>query len=145
MDQQYFKDLLHDRDLKATSTRIKLLLEMDAYKSAIPYSAIQAAMKSIDRVTLYRTLEILKEKGIIHVAFQGRHDTHYAICSLECDKHKHQHNHIHFKCIECKSVTCEKTSETINVSIPYNEIHNISIHVEGLCAVCKQKNSVVNN
>lgn len=137
MDNNYFKNLLNNRELKATSPRLNLLLTMEEYKSAMPYSAIQKAMKSMDRVTLYRTLESLKKKGIIHKAFQEKNESYYAICSQKCGKNHHHHDHIHFRCVRCEAVTCEKPSEVIEISIPDKEIHKISIHVEGVCQLCQ--------
>jgi len=139
MDIQYFKDLLRNRDLKATNPRLSLLTKMQEYESAMPYSAIQASLKSIDRVTLYRTLESLKEKGIIHKAFQENNETYYAICGKKCGKNHHSHDHIHFKCVNCDAVTCENISSTIEISIPDYEIQKISIHLEGVCKLCKEK------
>jgi Fur family transcriptional regulator, ferric uptake regulator len=137
MDSQYFKDLLHDRNLKATSPRLNLLIKMQEHESAMPYSAIQKAMKSIDRVTLYRTLESLKGQGVIHKAFQENNEIYYAICGKKCGKNHHNHDHIHFKCVRCESVTCEKPRRNMEISIPDNEIHKISIYVEGVCKLCK--------
>jgi Fur family ferric uptake transcriptional regulator len=138
MNSGNYKDLLHSRGLKATSTRLNLLLKMQEYGSAIPYSAIQETMKSNDRVTLYRTLEKLKEQGVIHQAFQERNEIYYAICGSQCNKNHHHHDHIHFKCEICDAVTCEKPTESVAISIQGIEIHQISIHVEGICKLCKE-------
>ena len=143
MDNQYFKDLLRSRALKATSTRLNLLVEMKEYESAMPYSAIQKKFKSIDRVTLYRTLESLKEQGVIHKAFQENNEIYYAICGNNCGKSHHHHDHFHFKCVKCESVTCEKPSRKVEISIPGHEIHKVTIHIEGVCKLCK--NNVTNN
>lgn len=137
MDVQYFKDLLHDRDLKATSPRMNLLLMMDEYKTAMPYSSIQKSMQSIDRVTLYRTLESLKKKGIIHKAYQENNEVYYAICGVQCDKHQHEHDHVHFKCLECESVTCEQINTKVKIALPDYEINKTSIFLEGICKLCK--------
>lgn len=137
MDIQYFKDLLHDRELRATNPRLTLLVKMDEYGSAMPYSAIQKSMKAVDRVTLYRTLESLKGQGIIHKAFQENNEVYYAICGKRCGKNEHLHDHVHFKCVKCNSVTCERTSMEVKISLPEYEINKISIHLEGVCKQCK--------
>lgn len=136
MDSQYFKDLLHDRGLKVTSPRLALLMSMNDYKSAMPYSEIQKSMDSIDRVTLYRTLESLKKKGILHKAFQEKNEIYYAICGDACLQEKHTHDHIHFKCVKCETVTCEETSSSIEISIPDFQINKTSIYLEGICKFC---------
>ncbi|MFT4667488.1 MAG: Fur family ferric uptake transcriptional regulator [Polaribacter sp.] len=137
MSDQYFKGLLNSRGLKATGHRLKLLVSMEAYTSAMPYSTIQESMKSIDRVTLYRTLETLINQGIIHQALRENNEVYYAICGKKCSENNHHHDHIHFKCTGCNSVTCHELSNNIKISIPDCEIHNVSIHVKGICKSCR--------
>ncbi len=94
-------------------------------------------MQPIDRVTLYRTIEKLKEKGIIHTAFQSNNEIYYAICGMDCSSENHIDNHIHFKCLKCETVTCEDVLNSLNISLPKHEIHNISVNVKGICEVCR--------
>lgn len=137
MNSETFTKLLHDRDLKATGPRLNLLCAMYNYETAMPYSAIQKTMNSTDRVTLYRTIENLKKKGIIHKAFQENNEVYYAICGTSCKKEQHTHNHIHFKCLECDQVTCEQTKTNLKISIPEYIINKTSIYLEGICKSCK--------
>ena len=139
MDIQDFKDLLHERNLKATNPRLNLLMHMYNYKSAMPYSAIQDSMKPIDRVTLYRTLESLQSQGIIHKAYQENNETYFAMCGVSCKKNEHSHDHIHFKCTSCELVTCEKLKKAVTISIPEYQINRTSIFLEGICKMCKDQ------
>lgn len=139
MDTGNFKSLLNARSLKATTTRLNLLGHLDQYGSAMPYSAIQKAMNPVDRVTLYRTLETLKEQGIIHKAYQEGSETYYAICGKQCKEHQHEHDHIHFKCEICKVVSCEDLEQEIFISIPKFTINKLSINLEGVCKNCNAK------
>ena len=63
MNTTQIRELLQKRKLKVTPTRLNLLSEMDKYGSAMSHSTIQNQLNPIDRVTLYRTLEILKDKS----------------------------------------------------------------------------------
>jgi len=137
MDNQYFKDLLRNRELRATTPRLSLLSEIHKYETAMPYSAIQSSMKKMDRVTLYRTLESLTSQGIIHKAYQENNEVYYAICGRKCDADHHHHDHIHFKCVTCSNVTCEQPSKSIKISLPDYEIHKVSIQIEGICKTCQ--------
>tara|TARA_B100000029_G_C16792242_1_gene673461 strand:- start:4 stop:417 length:414 start_codon:yes stop_codon:yes gene_type:complete len=136
MENNAIKTLLQSRGLKATRTRINLLIKMHKHGSAISHSVIQKQMRPIDRVTLYRTLESLKKCGIIHKAFQDQNESYYAVCGKTCDKNHHQHEHVHFKCTKCNTITCEELSKTVNISLPNYQIEKISINVEGICKVC---------
>ena len=130
------KELLQKRKLKATSTRLNLLSIMRDQGSAMSHSAIQEKMNPIDRVTLYRTIEKLKEKGIIHKVFQENNQTYYAICGITCDENHHLHEHIHFKCLSCNTITCEDLPSNVNIALPNYLIQKVSINIEGTCEKC---------
>ena len=137
MNTNQIKELLQKKKLKATKTRIGVLEKMQKTNSAISYSVIQKEMKQTDRVTLYRTLEALKENGVIHKAFQDKNETFYAICDNNCDDEKHLHEHLHFKCLKCKTITCEEINEAIEIKMPNFIINKVSVNVEGFCFKCK--------
>lgn len=137
MNTNNLSELLNKRGLKATVNRLNLLEKMQKYGSAMGYSSIKNEMKPIDRVTLYRILESLKEKGVIHKAFQENNETYYAICGTTCDTKTHTHDHIHFNCSNCSSVTCVEPVKSITIEIPKYEIHELSINASGLCLNCK--------
>lgn len=139
METTEFKKLLKNRSLRATQPRLKLLEAIVDYASAMPYSAIQTAMSPIDRVTLYRTLESLTSKGIIHKAMQEGTEVFYAICGNKCADGHHKHDHIHFKCQSCDTVTCEKPIEGIEILLPEYDIHKVAVSVEGICPKCQDK------
>ena len=138
MKKESIKELLNERKLKATNSRVSLLHNILKYGSAMPYSAIQKALKSTDRVTLYRTLQTLSDKGIIHKAANIDNEDYYAICDHSCTTDDHLHNHIHFKCDDCHTITCENIEQEIYVSIPNFKINSVSINVNGKCKDCAE-------
>ena len=131
-----FKNLLQSRDLKATGKRIEVLTTIENYGSAMPYSELQKSLANFDRVTLYRTINTLTEKGIIHKASTRGQETYYAICSHHCTSEHHNHQHIHFKCTNCNSVSCIEIDEKIAIEIPNFKINNVEIEVSGICDQC---------
>lgn len=139
MEEQHnpLAELLRERNLKATATRLQVLSVIANYGNAIPYSGIQKDLESFDRVTLYRILHTLEDKGIIHKALIDESETFYALCSRNCTTHHHHHNHIHFKCTQCREVTCVPSSNDIQPSIPGHVIEYFTIEATGICAVCK--------
>ena len=93
--QTNFTNILKEKKLKATTTRIQLLKIIKDFGSAIPFSIIQKKLKNTDRVTLYRTIKILLKEKIIHKISVNNQD-YYALSEVkQADKKKH---HIHFKC-----------------------------------------------
>ncbi len=136
MKSNDIKKLLKKRNLKVTSNRLNLISKILNNGSAMSYTNIQRAMQPIDRVTLYRTLEKLKEKGIIHTAFQDKKESYYAMCENTCDENLHHHEHVHFKCNLCDQISCEKLKQVIKLSIPGFTIAKTAINLEGICKNC---------
>lgn len=140
MDQ--LKEILRKRDLKATSTRLDVLATISNYNSAIPYSEIQKSLIDFDRVTLYRTINILVDKGIIHKATTIGEEAYFAMCGTSCDSEDHQHDHIHFTCKICSKVSCLHLSDKIMVSVPGHQIEQLNIEASGTCDACLDSTSL---
>ncbi|MAE09061.1 MAG: Fur family transcriptional regulator [Bacteroidetes bacterium] len=134
----HLTELLRERKLKATPTRLEVLSVISGYNKAIPFSEIQNALHNFDRVTLYRTINALMKSGIIHKASVGEKETFYAVCSSKCSSDSHNHKHIHFKCSICKAVTCVQADSAINFAIPGHTINNFDIEATGVCVACNQ-------
>jgi Fur family ferric uptake transcriptional regulator len=132
----HLAELLRERKLKATSTRLEVLSVISDYNKAIPFSEIQEALQGFDRVTLYRTLHALMENGIIHKALIDENETFFALCSMSCSSNHHDHKHIHFKCTNCHAVTCVQAVHPISLSIPGHSIENFEIEATGVCSSC---------
>lgn len=142
MDATYkeLTTLLKNRNLKVTSNRLEVLSLIAGYSSAIPYSLLQKSLEDFDRVTLYRILKTLLDKGIIHKASVSRNEVYYALCKQFCNSEEHNHNHIHFKCLKCNSVSCVDVPSDISIQIPNALIQEIDIQVKGLCSACNYSN-----
>ncbi|MFV0482625.1 MAG: Fur family transcriptional regulator [Bacteroidales bacterium] len=136
-DDSHFAKLLRDRKLKATPTRLKVMSSIFEYKKAMPMADIQKALRDFDRVTLYRTINVLMDNGIIHKALVDNNETYYAICNNKCSPSCHLHQHVHFKCTNCHTVTCVQTKSPITFAIPNHVIDSFDIEATGLCASCK--------
>jgi Fur family ferric uptake transcriptional regulator len=137
-EKESIKKLLHNRSLHATKPRLNLLLAMGRYGSAMPYSKVHESMSGADRVTVYRTLESLIKKGIIHKAYQDSNDTYYALCPEECEEGHHDHGHAHVRCVSCEKVQCQPIQQNVVARLPQWQIQAISVQMDGLCPDCIQ-------
>lgn len=136
MNTTELTQLLRERNLRATATRLDVLSVITASAKAVSYSQIQKSLTNFDRVTLYRTIHALIENGIIHKAIADESETYYALCSHRCSQESHNHQHIHFRCTTCDQVSCVQPSESIQISVPGHLIDHFQIEVTGLCASC---------
>ena len=109
--------ILKRKKMSATPFRNEVLAIFNKYNSAIPLSIIEDELKSHNRITLYRTIKIFLEKGIIHEINLNGEGSNYALCKEECgDAHNHQH--IHFKCSSCSQVTCVDIDRFPKITLP---------------------------
>ncbi len=131
------KLLLKKRQLKATPTRMEVVALVKQYGSAMPYSKIQKQLEGTDRITLYRTLNALLDKGLIHKAYSTNDDTYYALCGDTCTAEAHTHNHVHFKCSSCEAVTCQHLEGDVAIVLPSYQIESVNIAVSGICPGCQ--------
>jgi len=136
MDFEEIASILNSRDLKSTGIRKGVLQIINNSEKAVAQTEIEEQLGNFDRVTLYRTLNILVEKGILHKAFTEQNETYFAMCSSKCSSQKHQHNHIHFKCSNCGVVSCQQPDVKTDISIAGFDLQKIRIEAEGICQNC---------
>ncbi len=127
--------ILRSAKLKATKPRLDVLSIINKAEAAVSHSEIQAKLESFDRVTLYRTLNTLIEKGIIHKAHVESTEVFYAMCTTSCTEEGHKHEHIHFVCDKCEEVTCID-SEPISIKLPNHIISEVRVQATGICDKC---------
>ena len=130
-------NLLKDRKISETPFRKEVLAIFTKYNNAIPLSVIEKELKEYNRITLYRTIKIFLEKGIIHEITINGAVSNYAICKEECDTVAHHHHqHIHFKCNGCDTIFCVKVEKFPTIILPKYKIEQLEILATGLCQSC---------
>ncbi|MCF6353067.1 MAG: transcriptional repressor [Cyclobacteriaceae bacterium] len=130
------RNLLKDKKLSETPFRKEVLAIFIKYNNAIPLSIVEKDLKEYNRITLYRTIKIFVEKGIIHEISLSGEDSNYAICQEECDTGSHHHQHIHFKCNICRTISCVEINKFPTIQLPEYKIEQLEIQVTGMCKKC---------
>lgn len=129
-------NLLKIKKISETPFRKEVLAIFIKYNNAIPLSIIEQELKDFNRITLYRTIKIFLEKGIIHEITLSGNDSNYAICKEECDTGAHHHQHIHFKCNNCELIFCVEINKFPTIKLPNYKIEQLEIQATGLCQSC---------
>ena len=128
--------MLEKKQIRKTPFRQEVLKLFKASKNAISLKEIERNLTSFDRITLYRTLKLFIEKGLIHEVLHSS-GKRYALCKEQCDEHQHQHNHLHFHCSSCKESFCLETYiEDLN--LPGYIIQQTDLSVHGICKKCNE-------
>jgi len=126
--------MLEKKQIRKTPFRQKVFKLFEASKNAISLKKIEKSLSSYDRITLYRTLKLFIEKGIIHEVLHSN-GKKYALCKEQCDEHQHQHNHMHFHCSSCNESFCLET-QISKLNLPGYIILQADLNVHGICKEC---------
>ena len=129
-------NLLKNKKLSETPFRKEVLAIFTKYNNAIPLSVIEKELHKFNRITLYRTIKIFIEKGIIHEISLNGNISNFALCKEECDTNAHYHQHIHFKCNSCEIVFCVEVDKFPTIKLPEYIIEQLEIQATGLCQKC---------
>ncbi len=137
------KEILKQNNMSITASRQQILnLFFKHQKGALKHSDIEKQLDNLDRVTIYRTLQVFTEKGLIHSIPSSDGVTRYALCHAECSEGHHHDNHVHFYCNQCGLTQClnEVHIPKVNLPVPY-QISGIEMLINGVCNQCKTPSS----
>ena len=131
--------LLGETGVRRTPVRetvLRKLLDAGAPLSQKDLAAT-AGLERVNKVTLYRTLEILANAGIAHrvIGIDGE----WRFCSHAPDDGRCAGNHPHFLCLNCGRMAClrDQTMPRVNVPEGY-DIEGKQLIVYGICPECRE-------
>src|SRR5690606_12916221 len=110
--------ILEKHQLRRTKGRLAVLELFAEHGKAFSHSEIhQKIREKVDRVTLYRILSSMEDKGILHKIPDDEVSVKYALCDHHAS-HKHSDDHIHFKCESCGDTICFEDHKIPSFDIP---------------------------
>jgi Fur family transcriptional regulator, ferric uptake regulator len=131
--------ILKRNQLSVTGSRKKILeLFLDS-KGALAHGDIEKKTgEKFDRVTVYRTLQVFLEKGIIHNIPTADNSVRYALCKSDCTEGHHHDNHVHFVCTVCGNTICLADVMVPLVKLPLDfQPEEYQMVVNGTCKECR--------
>jgi Fur family ferric uptake transcriptional regulator len=133
------EEILKKNHLSITDSRQKIMQLFLTANGALAHADIEKkAGESFDRVTVYRTLQVFVEKGIIHLIPTRDNSIKYALCKDECEAGHHHDNHVHFICDECNKTICLDDVTVPQVKLPQGFTpQHAEMVVNGVCEECK--------
>lgn len=141
------RDLLRKAGLRVTDVRLRVIERLEQSSGALTaqqvFDAVAGAEHSrADRVTVYRTLNALVERGLAHKVDPGDRVFRFQLTDhARCTHENHDHEHPHFVCDACGQVECLDGAEVV-VKSPVPQIdtpprvlrQNVVLH--GTCGGC---------
>jgi Fur family ferric uptake transcriptional regulator len=131
--------ILKKNQLSVTDSRKKILELFLNNEGALAHADIEKkAGEKFDRVTVYRTLQVFVEKGIIHSIPSADNSIRYALCKEDCAEGHHHDNHVHFICSLCEKTICmdDVTVPEIKLPLGFTPDHYQMV-VTGVCKDCR--------
>ena len=132
------EELLKQSGLSITTGRRKILELFLLQDGALSHSDIEKrAGEKFDRVTVYRTLQIFLEKGIIHSIPTADNSIRYALCKDNCSEGHHHDDHVHFICNACGNTVCLDSVTVPPIKLPKGFVaQQVEMLVSGVCKSC---------
>ncbi|MBO5612051.1 MAG: transcriptional repressor [Prevotella sp.] len=130
---------LIDGGIRVTAVRLLVLRTIKQnLKNAFGINDLEQLLPTVDRSTLFRTLNVLTEGGLLHEIDDGTGAQKYCIC--HCEDHHHHRGHVHLTCTECHQTFCLRNVEIPAVPLPtgFTVLHAEYV-VKGLCTECQNK------
>jgi Fur family ferric uptake transcriptional regulator len=131
--------ILKRNQLSVTGSRKRILELFLNNEGALAHADIEKkAGEKFDRVTVYRTLQVFVEKGIIHSIPSADNSIRYALCKEDCANGHHHDNHLHFICSNCEKTICMENVTVPQVMLPVGFTpKRYDMIVTGVCRDCK--------
>ncbi len=132
-------DLLKAQALSVTDGRKEILGLFLSRKGALAHADIEKKLGDrFDRVTIYRTLQVFVDKGLIHSIPTKDNTIRYALCKEDCASGHHHDHHVHFVCKQCDNTYCLDEVATPSVKLPRGyTINQVEMVVSGVCKSCQ--------
>jgi Fur family ferric uptake transcriptional regulator len=123
---------------RATPVRsavLSILMETDAALSHAEILDRLQALGEFDRVTVYRVLDWLVERGLLHkVAGAGR------AWRFRLTRNETMHRHAHFQCNQCGRIFClPDVQPVLPKKVPASfSVESIELNLKGICDDCSR-------
>ena len=129
-----FRDAIRDAGGRITPTRVQVMELLSRQERALSHNDIEAELAKampIDRVTVYRVLDWLVERGLAHrVSGEDR------VWRFRISDAAHA-EHAHFECSRCGKVLCLETLSAKGLGLPKKlGLTATELTVKGVCAQC---------
>jgi Fur family transcriptional regulator, ferric uptake regulator len=139
--EQLFSEFLKTKGLKLTSPRKIILDTIFIYHRHFNvdalYDVIRKDHQNVSRATIYRTMPLLVESGLIKQSLRCQSKDHY--------EHIHGHDdHLHLLCIKCGDIIEVESTEIDETlarlaNLKNFKLHDFNLGAKGICEACQKK------
>lgn len=139
MTTSEIEKILEGKNVKPTSNRILILKELLKSSRPVSLADLEISLEfSMNKASIFRTLELFAEKDVVHVIEDGSRSLKYELCQSDT-AHTISDQHIHFYCELCKETYCFESVKVPLTNIP-DGFHprTVNYMIKGSCPKCSE-------
>ena len=131
----YIKEVLLTHEVKPSLHRIRVLKFIVDHKNHpsvdVIYKALVNDIPTLSKTTVYNTLKLLADKGIVSILHLNENELRYDYAI---------HPHAHLRCIKCHKIFDVEFSEDCfsRRKINGHDILEAQVNLKGICKDCSQ-------
>ena len=128
---------LDNAGIRVTAVRLLVWRQVRrSFSDAFSLADLEAALPTVDRSTLFRTLTTLTEGHLLHEIDDGSGSQKYCVCPL--NDTRHCGGHVHFTCRQCHRTFCLSHVHIPPVLLPEGyEPEEAEYVIKGICPSCR--------
>lgn len=128
MAKGWIENKVQTKGYKLTPPRKSIFAFIESVDGIVSAGKILEALPKLDKVSVYRTIDLLVDLDIIHAAAQIDGQQYYEV-------HQEEKHHHHIVCTEClvnQCVSCDVPTKKIS---GFTHVHH-SLTMTGVCSSC---------
>ncbi|KAB7529115.1 transcriptional repressor [Flagellimonas olearia] len=134
------ESILENKLVRPTAMRMLVYQYFMGQDAAVSLTHVENAFEKADRTTLYRTLKVFEEKGVVHQIDDGTGTKKYALCEPGCNCELEQDLHLHFHCDRCNETVCLTEHKIPHINLPEGFVaEDANVVLKGLCDKCSEQ------
>lgn len=132
------EQVLSNAGIRLTAVRLLIWRKVrHGFSDAFSLGDLEAALPTIDRSTLFRTLTLLTDAHLLHEIDDGSGSQKYCVCHL--DDTRQCLGHVHLTCLKCHRTYCLTNVHIPAVPLPSGFLMQETEYVvKGTCPQCAQ-------
>jgi len=136
---EMMRNRLRAHDIRPTGVRLAVLDALLKQAHSLSQYEIEAAVGvHFNRSSIYRTLQLFEESGVVHRVPHTDSVVKYAACETSCSHDGHVHQHAHFQCASCSNTYCltDVDMPALNTQHLPGRVQEIEVLFNGTCEKC---------
>ncbi len=139
MERRRCEERLEKKGIRPTAVRVLVLDALSASGRAVSLPELEALLGSVDKSSIFRTLNLFRRHHLVHALEDGSGALKYEVCGGE-EACSVSDMHPHFYCECCRRTFCFEAMRIPPVRLPEGFVlHEINYMVKGICRACAEK------